>query len=128
MKSWKKLLFATTLICGYSASAMAWNTGAMYIEALQFRDDGTIRFTLLDPDPDVYEFECDPSLARPVWFEIPACDIGQGKGNKSASPSCLANQSRMGDMLLQAKLFSVPVHVQRDLCRVSEVALKPMPL
>lgn len=106
---------------------MAWNTGAMYIEALQFRDDGTIRFTLLDPDPDEYEFKCDLSLARPVWFEIPSCDIGQGKGNKSASPSCLANQSRMGDMLLQAKLFSVPVHVQRDFCIVSEVALKPMP-
>ncbi len=106
---------------------MAWNLGARYIEALQFRDDGTIRFTLLDPDPEVYEFECDPSLERPVWFEIPSCDIGQGKGNKSASPSCLANQSRMGDMLLQAKLFNLPVHVQRDLCMVSEVALKPMP-
>lgn len=128
MKFWKSILIATALMLAYSASAVAWNTGAMYIEALQFRDDGTIRFTLLDPDPEVYEFKCDESLARPVWFEIPSCDIGQGKGNKSASPSCLANQSRMGDMLLQAKLFSVPVHVQRDLCMVSEVALKPMPL
>lgn len=126
MKSWKIVMITTALICGYSTAAMAWNTGAMFIEALQFRDDGTIRFTLLDPDPDVYEFECDPSLDRPVWFEIPSCDIGQGKGNKSASPSCIANQSRMGDMLLQAKLFSVPVHVQRDFCTVSEVALKPM--
>ena len=127
MKSWKKVFFTTALIFGFSASGMAWNEGAMYIEALQFRDDGTIRFTLLDPDPEVYEFECDPSLTRPVWFEIPSCDVGKGKGNKSASPSCLANQSRMGDMLLQAKLFSVPVHVQRDLCTVSEVALKPVP-
>ena len=127
MKSWKIALFTTALICCYSTSAMAWNTGAMFIEALQFRDDCTIQFTLLDPDPNFYEFECDPSLTRPVWFEIPSCDIGNGKGNKSASPSCIANQSRMGDMLLQAKLFSVPVHVQRDLCMVSEVALKPMP-
>ncbi len=127
MKKLIAVFVTTAMICCFSASAMAWNEGAMYIEALQFRDDGTIRFTLLDPDPAEYEFKCDLSLAKPVWFEIPSCDIGNGKGNKSASPSCLANQSRMGDMLLQAKLFGVRVHVQRDLCVVSEVALKPIP-
>jgi hypothetical protein len=32
-------------------SAWGWKLDAMYIEALTFNDDGTIRFTLLDPDP-----------------------------------------------------------------------------
>lgn len=45
----------------------------------------------------------------------------------TASPTCTASVERMADMLLTAKVNRIPVHVQRDECSVSEVALKPLP-
>ena len=60
------------------------------------------------------------------WFVISSCDIGNGKGNKSASSTCLTSVDRMAEMLLKAKLTGVPVHVTRNLCAVTETALKPL--
>ncbi len=125
----KKIMIAITasfVLLGSSFPAWGWNLRELYIEALQFRDDGTIRFTLLDPRPDIYEFKCDVNGVSP-WFQIDSCDIGNGKGNKSASPTCTASVERMADMLLTAKVNRIPVHVQRDECTVREVALKPLP-
>jgi hypothetical protein len=125
----KRVILAITaslaLLAG-SFPAWAWNLRALYVEALQFRDDGTIRFTLLDPDPGVYEYKCDENGTSP-WFRIDSCDVGNGKGNHSASPTCTASVERMADMLLTAKVNRIPVHVQRDECNISEVALKPLP-
>lgn len=117
---------ASFVMLASSVSAWGWNLGAMYVEALTFNDDGTIRFTLLDPDPAVYEFKCDVNGVNP-WFEIDSCDVGNGNSNKSASPTCTTSVERMADMLLTAKVNRIPVHVERDDCAVSQVALKPLP-
>jgi hypothetical protein len=126
MKQKLSAIIAALILLASAFSAWGWNLQALYIEALQFRDDGTIRFTLLDPRPGVYEFKCDLNETSP-WFQIDSCDIGKGNGNKSASPTCTASVERMADMLLTAKVNRIPVHVQRDECAVSEVALKPIP-
>ncbi len=116
-----------------STSALAWNLGAKYVNALRFEKDGTIQFTLFASGTGGPEFICDPSLPTvPVegggqWFVISSCDIGNGKGNESASSTCISSVDRMAEMLLKAKLEGVPVHVTRDLCAVSETALKPIP-
>lgn len=129
-------IFASTMIIAILAtsnSAFAWNLGARYINALRFEMDGTIQFTLFDSGTNVPEFICDDSIPTvPVegggqWFVIKSCSIGKGKGNKSASPACLSSVDRMAEMLLQAKFDGVPVHVQRNLCAVTETALKPIP-
>ena len=115
-----------------TTSAFAFNLGARYLNALRFQKDGTIQFTLFDSGTSGDEFICDPSIPTvPVegggqWFVISSCDIGNGKGNKSASPTCLTSVDRMAEMLLKAKLTGVPVHVTRNLCAVTETALKPL--
>lgn len=126
MKRTSLAVVASMVLFAGSFSAWGWNLGAMYIEALNFNDDGTIEFTLLDPDPAIYEFKCDINEVSP-WFKIDSCDIGNGKGNKSASPTCTASVDRMAEMLLTAKVNRIPVHVHRDECAVSQVALKPLP-
>ena len=73
-----------------TTSAFAFNLGARYVNALRFQKDGTIQFTLFDSGTSGDEFICDPSIPTvPVegggqWFVISSCDIGNGKGNKSA--------------------------------------------
>jgi hypothetical protein len=120
------LITVSFVMLAGSFSAGGWNPGAKYIEALSFNDDGSIRFTLLDPDPSIYEFKCDVNGVSP-WFMIDSCDVGNGNGNKSASPTCTASVERMADMLLTAKINRIPVHVQHDEFAVSQVALKPLP-
>jgi hypothetical protein len=115
-----------------STSAFAWNLEAKYVNALRFQKDGTIQFTLFDSGTSGPEFICDPSIPTvPVegggqWFVIHSCDVGQGQGNNSASSACLSSVDRMAEMLLKAKLQGAPVHVTRDLCTVTETALKPL--
>lgn len=116
-----------------STSVYAWNLGARYVNALRFEKDGTIQFTLFESGMSGPEFICDPSLPTvPVegggqWFVISSCDVGHGEGNKSAGATCISSVERMADMLLRAKLGHAPVHVTRDLCAVTETALKPVP-
>ena len=119
-------IIASLVMLFGSLSAWSWNLGAMYIEALNFNDDGSIHFTLLHPDPNIYEFKCDVNETDP-WFVIESCDVGNGASNKSASPTCTASVERMADMLLTAKVNRIPVHVQNDDCAVRQVALKPLP-
>lgn len=134
----RKPVFAVVvsgLILAVATSAYGWNLSAKYVNALRFEKDGTILFTLFDSGPSGPEYICDVSLPfgdrGRQWFQISPCDIGQGKGNKSASPTCLSSVDRMAEMLLKAKLEGVPVHVTReqnpDRCGVTEVALKPIP-
>ena len=103
-----------------------WNPERYARNARFVADLGAPVLDLLDPRPGIYEFKCDVNGISP-WFQIDSCDIGNGKGNKSASPTCTASVERMADMLLTAKVNRIPVHVQRDDCAVSEVALKPIP-
>lgn len=129
------IAFLSLIILSSSTSVFAWNLGAKYINALRFEKDGTIQFTLFNAGTFGPEFICDPSIPTvPVegggqWFVISSCDIGKGKGkgNKSASPTCLSSVDRISGMLLKAKIQGIPVHVQRDLCKVTETALKPIP-
>jgi hypothetical protein len=134
----KKPIIATSLfvlVLAITTNAFAWNLGARYVNALRFEKDGTILFTLFESGTSGPEYICDVTLPPAdrggQWFQISPCSIGNGEGNKSASPSCLASVDRMAEMLLEAKLDGVPVHVTRekdpDRCGVTEVALKPLP-
>ena len=127
----KKTMFATAVsavVLAMSTSAFAFNLGARYVNALRFQKDGTIQFTLFDSGTDGDEFICDPDIPTvPVegggqWFVIASC----GQGSSSAVSNCLSSVDRMAEMLLKAKLEGVPVHVTRDLCAVTETALKPL--
>jgi hypothetical protein len=126
-------ILSSTLLFGTSVAAFGWNLEAKYVNALRFERNGAIQFTLFDDVTEGTEIQCDPDVPTvPVegggqWFVIKSCNIGKGKGNKSASPSCLSSVERMADMLLQAKLEGIPVHVERDVCVVTETALKPIP-
>jgi hypothetical protein len=116
-------------------TSLAWNLGARYVNALRFEKDGTILFTLFDTGTSGPEYICDVTLPPAdrggQWFQISSCSIGNGKGNNSASSTCLASVDRMAEMLLKAKVEGIPVHVTRetspDRCGVTEVALKPLP-
>jgi len=118
-----------------SMAAFAWNLEpARYVNALRFEKDGTILFTLFNSGPSGPEYICDVSLPfgdrGKQWFQISSCDIGRGRGNNSASSTCLSSVDRMAEMLLKAKVEGVPVLVTRELdpprCGVTEVALKPL--
>ena len=134
----KNRIFTTVIsivLLASSTSAFAWNLGARYVNALRFEKDGTILFTLFDSGISGPEYLCDITLPSgdrgKQWFQISSCDIGQGKGNKSASSTCISSVDRMAEMLLKAKLEGVPIHVTRetnpDRCGVTETALKPVP-
>ena len=134
MKSCISAMVASIILLVSSASAFAWNLNARHINALRFEKDGTILFTLFDSGVSGPEFICDETLdfgdRGKQWFQISSCDIGKGKGNNSASSTCLSSVDRMAEMLLKAKLEGVPVHVTRetdpDGCGVTETALKPL--
>jgi len=134
----RKTVFAgaiSLIALSLATSTFAWNLGAKYVNALRFEKDGTILFTMFDTGTSGPEYECDASLPPGdrgnLWFQISSCSIGKGKGNSSASPSCLSSVDRMAEMLLRAKIEGIPVHVTReknpDRCGVTEVALKPVP-
>ena len=131
----RKIILATSVTLIVLASAMsayAWNLEAGAVNALRFEKDGTILFTLFASGNSGPEYICDESLPfgdrGKQWFQISSCDIGNGKGNKSASSTCLASVDRMAEMLLKAKLEGVPVYVTREpsQCAVTETALKPL--
>ena len=117
-----------------ATTSLAWNLGAKHVNALRFEKDGTILFTMFDTGTGGPEYICDESLPGGdrggQWFQISSCSIGKGKGNNSASASCLSSVDRMAEMLLRAKIEGIPVHVTReqypDRCGVTEVALKPL--
>jgi hypothetical protein len=134
----RNIVFATItfiVVLAISTSAFAWNLSARYVNALRFEKDGTILFTLFESGTSGPEYICDVTLPfgdrGKQWFQISPCDVGQGKGNNSASSTCLSSVDRMAEMLLKAKLEGVPVHVTRetgpDRCGVTETALKPLP-
>ena len=127
----KSSTLAVCILLLASTTASAWNLDAKYVNALRFEKDGTIEFTLFESGIGDSEFLCDltppPGSSGPQWFRISSCAIGRGKGNKSAGSTCLSSVDRMAEMLLRAKLEGVPVHVQRELCEVTEIALKPLP-
>jgi len=118
-----------------ATTSLAWNLGAKYVNALRFEKDGTILFTMFNTGTGGPEYVCDESIPAgdrgKHWFQISSCSIGNGKGNNSASSSCLSSVDRMAEMLLRAKIEGIPVHVTRETgparCGVTEVALKPVP-
>jgi hypothetical protein len=121
------------LLLSGAMPSVGWNLEAKTVNALRFERNGTIQFTLFNEGSEGAEYICDESKPTvPVegggqWFVIKSCKVGKGKGNKSASTSCLASVDRMAEMLLEAKLKGIPVHVQHELCVVTETALKPLP-
>ena len=125
---------ASLIVLSLATTSFAWNLGAKYVNALRFEKDGTILFTLFDSGLGGPEYICDitlpPADRGGQWFQISPCDVGQGKGNESASSTCLSSVDRMAELLLKAKLERVSVHVTRevnpDRCGVTEVALKPL--
>ena len=131
----RKIILATSVTLIVLASAMsayAWNLQAGAVNALRFEKDGTILFTLFVSGNSGPEYICDESLPfgdrGKQWFQISSCAIGKGKGNNSASSTCLASVDRMAEMLLKAKFEGVPVYVTREpsQCAVTETALKPL--
>lgn len=116
--NWKMFLCSAFLFSLLAGTAMAWNLPAKQVNALSFMKNGTIRFTLLEPGASNGEFICSGS--NNVWFRIAACT-----DKDTDTAGCLASVERMGSMLLAAKLAGRPVHVQRNGCRVTEVAMKP---
>jgi len=110
-----------------SLQAYSWNLEAKNINALRFIKDGTIYFTLLTSGDQDTEYICNKETPDGQWLFITSCNKGKGKGNKSASPQCIAGVDRMASMLLEAKTSGRSVHVQVDGCKVTEVALKPDP-
>jgi len=123
------------VVFSLATTSLAWNLGAKYVNALRFEKDGTILFTMFETGTSGPEYVCDISIPAgdrgKHWFQISSCSIGNGKGNNSASSSCLSSVDRMAEMLLRAKIEGIPVHVTReknpDRCGVTEVALKPVP-
>ena len=117
-----------------ATAAFAWNLSAKHVNALRFEKDGTILFTMFATGTGGPEYVCDESIPAgdrgKHWFQISSCSIGNGKGNNSASSSCLSSVDRMAEMLLRAKIEGIPVHVTRvtgpDRCGVTETALKPL--
>ena len=99
------------------------------------RRRATILFTLFESGISGDEYVCDRTLLSgdrgKQWFQISSCDIGQGKGKKSAYSICISSVDRMAEMLLKAKLEGVSIHVTRetnpDRCDVTKAALKPVP-
>jgi hypothetical protein len=64
------------------------------------------------------EFLCGAAgTSNNQWFVVAPCVSGDA--------ACLAAVNRMASMLLSAKLAGKPVHVQRNVCDVTEIALKP---
>lgn len=100
-----------------STPAQSWNLGAKHINALQYTKAGIIEFTLFDEGTSIPEFQCNPEAPRGQWFYISPCADGYQQ--------CLAAVNRMASTLLAAKIAGKPIHVQRDRCEVTEVALKP---
>lgn len=125
MKHPKILGVASLALLAGSATVLAWNTPAMKVEALLFHEDGTIEFTLLDPDPTRYEFVCDLST-NSVFLRIDPCDVGVGNGKKATNPNCNVAVDRMAELLLRAKVEQIPVHVFREDCKVVQTSLKPL--
>ncbi len=133
---WKLFLWSAFILSLLKEVAIAWNLEAMQINALKFKKDGTIQFTLFEPGSS-NEFLCsagpvDSPGSGSQWFMIPACQRqirGEKAGRTFVFPEdfdkCSASVERMASMLLAAKLAGRPVHVQRNGCRVSEVAMKP---
>lgn len=129
-------LVAVLAILGLAATAYAWNLRALYVNALRFEKDGTIQFTMFNSGLGGPEFLCEPGAPRGQWFVIESCDPPRNpyppfhplhrKHASKASPTCQAAVDRMAEMLLESKLSGVPVHVQRDVCLVTETALKPL--
>jgi hypothetical protein len=125
MKPSKLLVAASLGLLAGPATVSAWNTPAMKVEALLFHEDGTIEFTLLDPDPAHYEFVCDLGT-NSVFLKIDPCDIGVGNGKKATNPNCNVAVDRMAELLLRAKIEQIPVHVFREDCKVVQTSLKPL--
>lgn len=115
----KKIVFiiSAMLVTVQSGMALAWNLDAKYLNALRYQKDGTIYFTLFESGDSGSEFQCKSSGTNRQWFKISACD--------SETSQCLEAVNRMASTLLAAKLSGKRVHVQRNQCEVSEVALKP---
>lgn len=129
-----------------ATNALAWNTPPKHVNALRFLKDGSIWFTMFDQGAGGSEFRCNADDARRgQWLIIEACEssspISAGEALSDrlsrAAPTvataasggsvaqCHKAVDRMASMLLAAKLAGKAVHVQRETCIVTEVALKP---
>ena len=110
------LLSIVALMLAVTASTYAWNTAAMRVNALAFERNGKVNFTLFARGRGGSEFRCSEGSGG-QWLRIRACS--------AADRSCLVSVERMAELLLAAKLHGKSVHVGRDGCTVTSVALKP---
>lgn len=109
------ILMSSVILPGVT---QAWNTEALYLGALRFEKSGSIRFTLKETLELPDEFQCGTG-PQSQWLYIRRCPL--------RNPACISAMDRMGEVLHQAKLMGWKVHVERNNCAVTEVALKPIP-
>lgn len=107
-------IIALVLFAALALPVLAWNLDAKNINALIFEREGRILFTLFNAGPGSPEFLCGTGTGA-QWFTIAAC----------TDELCAAHVNRMASLLLAAKVSGKRVHVQRTVCAVTEVALKP---
>jgi len=107
-------IWVLALLAAVALPVLAWNLDAKNVNALRFEKSGRILFTLFDTGPGSAEFLCASSSGG-QWFYIEAC----------TDELCAAHVNRMASLLLAAKVSGKRVHVQRNACVVTEVALKP---
>lgn len=105
-------LFISLMV--FSAFANAWNLDAKHINALSFRSDGAVQFTLFNTGEGGSEMKCENDR---VFFKLTTCKLD--------NQTCYAAVNRMSSLLLAAKMSGKAIHVQRSGCIVSEVVLKP---
>lgn len=98
-----------------ATAARAWNIGG-HLDAINFKADGGVSFTLFQNGTSGPLFQCNPS-SHEVWLRFPAC--------AGSDAACQAALSRAANLLVQAKIGNKVVHsTQTSECVVSEIALK----
>lgn len=114
----QRVILTAASVALLAIPAWAWNLDAKHINALRLEKSGQISFTLFASGTGGNEFLCGAAGAsRAQWFFITPCG--------STNAQCIAAVNRMSNTLLEAKMARKAVHVQREGCNVTEVALKP---
>lgn len=100
-------------IAFFSELSHAWNTGGYLVNWIQYEKNGVIEFTLYDSGDSGSSFQCN--AAGNVRLRIEPCG--------SAGAECVAAVNRMATTLLTSKVSGKPVHIQNNVCAVTQVAI-----
>lgn len=96
--------------------AGAGETEAKHLGALRYLMNGDIRFTLIRSGQSGAALRCsDGPDGR--WFQLERC--------ADRDSACQRRKTRLGELLLAAKLEGRPVRVRRRGCIVTAVGLAP---